>query len=36
MTASGKIQKFILKQWVEEGRLQLGARKETVKEMNVA
>jgi fatty-acyl-CoA synthase len=36
MTASGKIQKFMLKQWVEEGRLQSMARKEMDHEARVA
>ena len=36
MTASGKIQKFMLKQWVEEGRLQSMARKEMDNEARVA
>ena len=36
MTASGKIQKFKLKEWVMGGRLQCGARKETIKEARIA
>jgi fatty-acyl-CoA synthase len=36
MTASGKIQKFMLKQWIEEGRIQPALRKEAKKEVRVA
>jgi fatty-acyl-CoA synthase len=36
LTASGKIQKFMLKQWVEEGRLQSAARKEMAREARIA
>jgi fatty-acyl-CoA synthase len=36
MTASGKIQKFMLKQWVQEGRLQSAARKEMAREARIA
>jgi fatty-acyl-CoA synthase len=32
MTASGKIQKFVLKQWIVEGRLQPSVRSEAVRE----
>lgn len=36
MTASGKIQKFVLKQWVEEGRLKSGKSKDGVAETQIA
>lgn len=35
-TASGKIQKFVLKQWITEGRLQPGVRSETIREARIA
>ena len=36
MTASGKIQKFVLKQWITEGRLQPGLRSETTRDARIA
>jgi len=36
MTASGKIQKFMLKQWVEEGRLPMVARQDSFGEARIA